>query len=107
MKSELDWLENLGILNRVIHSQWAFPVVPVPKADGRLRLCGDYKAMLNPVLDVDQYPLPRPNELFATLSGGKKFIKIDLPSAYQKLMLEEESRELATINTHRGLYQYT
>ena len=104
---ELDRLEDLGILEKVAHSQWASPVVPVPKADGHLRLCGDYKATLNPVLEVDQYPLPRPNELFATLAGGRKFSKIDLTSAYQQLILEEESREFVTINTHRGLYQYT
>ena len=107
LESELDRLENMGILEKVTHSQWASPVVAVPKADGRLRLCGDYKATLNPVLSVDQYPLPQPKELFATLAGGKKFSKIDLTSAYQQLTLEEKSRELVTINTHRGLYQYT
>ena len=50
----LDRLEDLGILGKVAHSQWASPVVPVPKADGHLPMCGDYKAMLNPGLEVDQ-----------------------------------------------------
>ena len=59
MERELDLLENLAILEKVTHSQWASPVVPVPKADGCLRLCGNYKATLNPTLEVDQYPLPR------------------------------------------------
>ena len=104
---ELDRLEGEGIVEKVSHSQWAAPVVPVPKGDGQIRLCGDYKVTINPVLDVDQYPLPKPDDLFATLAGGKKFTKIDLTHAYQQMSLEESCRELVTINTHRGLYRYT
>ena len=104
---ELDRLEGDGIITKVSHSQWAAPVVPVPKGDGHIRLCGDYKVTINPVLEVDQYPLPKPDDMFATLAGGKKFTKIDLTHAYQQMSLEESSRELVTINTHRGLYMYT
>ena len=32
--SELDRLEKLGILEKVEHSQWAAPIVPVPKSNG-------------------------------------------------------------------------
>ena len=31
----------------------------------------DYKVMVNSALEVDQYPLPNPSDLFASLSGGK------------------------------------
>ena len=48
-----------------------------------------------PYLAVDQYPLPKPSELFACLTGGKKFTKLDLSSAYQKL--DEESSKPVTI----------
>ena len=82
-------------------------IVPVPKNDGHLRLCGDYKITVNPAMDVDKYPLPKPDDLFASLAGGKKFSKIDLTSAYQQLSLAEECQELTTINTHKGLYRYT
>ena len=106
IEQELDRLEGEGIIEKVTHSQWAAPVVPVPKGDGRIRLCGDYKVTINPALEVDKYPLPKPDDLFATLAGGKKFSKIDLTHAYQQMNLEESSRELVTINTHRGLYRY-
>ena len=40
---ELDRLEQEGIIEKVLHSGWASPVVAVPKPGGHLRLCGDYK----------------------------------------------------------------
>ena len=39
-------------------------------------------------------------ELFTQLNGGEKFTKLDLTSAYQQVLLDEESRQYVTINTH-------
>ena len=83
------------------------PIVSVPKKDGTVRVCGDYKVTVNPSLDVDQYPLPKPEDLFATLANGKSFSKLDLSQAYQQIVLEEKSAECLTVNTHLGLYQLT
>ena len=88
-------------------SDWAAPVVPVPKGDRRIRVWGDYKVTCNPCLEPDQYPLPKPSNLFASLAGGKCFSKIDLSEAYLQISLSEESRACVTINTHEGLYRYT
>ena len=104
---ELKRLEGIGVLEKVTHSDWATPIVAVPKKDGRVRLCGDYKVTVNPMLNVDQYPLPRPTDLFATLAGGKYFSMLDLSHAYNQIQLDDDSKEFLTINTHRGLYRYT
>ena len=104
--SELQRLEKAQIISKVSHSSWAAPIVAVPKKDGRLRICGDYKVTINPCLEVDQHPLPKPDALFATLAGGKIFSKIDLSHAYQQIPLDENSKTLITINTHRGLFRY-
>ena len=89
IEKDLERLVDMGVIEPVTHSEWATPIVPVPKADGTIRICGDFKVTLNPALIVDQYPLPRLEDLFASLSGGQKFTKIDLSHAYQQLLLDE------------------
>ena len=95
----------MKIIEKVNHSEWAAPVVPVLKPDGNIRLCDDYKITINPVLEVDKHPLT-PEDLFAMLAGGQKFSKLDLSQAYQQVILEKGSRQFVTINTHKGLYHY-
>ena len=77
------------------------------KMHGSFRLCGDYKVTINPALVVDQHPLPKHKEIFASLAGGQSFTKLDLSHASQQLLLDDASKDLVTINAHLGLYHYT
>ena len=61
---------------------------------------------VNQVSKLDNYPIPKTEDLLATLGGGNKFTKLDMSQAYQQLLLDEESKKFTTINTHKGLYQY-
>ena len=81
--------------------------VSVLKSDGTVRICDDYKQTINKAAHFENYPLPRTEDLLATLNGRQKFSKLDLSHAYQQLLLDNESREYLTVNTHRGLFQPT
>ncbi|KAG7307507.1 hypothetical protein JYU34_007710 [Plutella xylostella] len=94
-----------GIIEPVETADWATPLVPVPKADGGIRICADYKVTLNPVLLIDKYPLPKVEDLFVGLSGANYFSKIDLSQAYNQIELEDPDN-LTVINTHKGLFKY-
>ena len=107
IEKELQRLEAEGIIEKVSNSKWPAPVVPVQKGDGKIRLCGDYKMTVNRSLEIDQYSLPKPEDLFASLTGGQKFSIIDLTQAYLQMELEDDSKEFVTINTHMGLYRYS
>ena len=62
---------------------------------------------MNPFSKLDRYPIPRIEDLFATLNKGKLFTKLDLSQAYQQLVLEEESKKYLVLNTHKGLFRCT
>ena len=83
VEAELNRLERDGVLEKTSYFLWATPVVGVPKRVNSLRLCGDYKVTVNLVLDIDQYPLPKP-DIFASLSGSKLFTTLDLSHAYNQ-----------------------
>ena len=103
---ELERMVSMGALSPISWSEWASPIVVVPKPDGSVRICGDFRVTVNPFLKVDQYPLPRVEDILATLEDSIVFSKIDLQSAYLQMELDEESREFTTINTHKGLYRF-
>ena len=104
--TELKRLEDSGVVEKVTYSDYATPIVPIMKPDGSVRICGDYKITINPLLDVPEHPMPKPAELFAQLNGGQRFTKLDMSQAYAQLMLDENSRKYVTINTHLGLFRY-
>ena len=92
VEAAIDHMENEGILRSITHSRWASPIVIVPKPDGRIRICGDYKRTVNPVITNDIYPQPTPDEFFSNMQGGEKFSRIDLTKAYLLVELHEESK---------------
>ncbi|KAK2707038.1 hypothetical protein QYM36_014907 [Artemia franciscana] len=103
---ELNRLVKIGELEKVDYSDWASPLVPVNKPNGSVRICGDFKATFNPSLNPTEYPIPTAEEIFTNLQGGQKFSKLDLNAACLQIELDDESKELATINTPLGLYRY-
>ncbi|XP_055633658.1 uncharacterized protein K02A2.6-like [Toxorhynchites rutilus septentrionalis] len=100
-------LENLGILKKVDFAGWAAPIVVVRKPNGTVRICADFSTGLNSVLEPNQYPLTLPEDIFAKMSGCRVFSHIDLSNAYLQVEVDPESQPLLTINTHKGLFQFT
>uniref|UniRef100_A0A5S6R6A2 RNA-directed DNA polymerase n=1 Tax=Trichuris muris TaxID=70415 RepID=A0A5S6R6A2_TRIMR len=106
VERELDRLETNGVISKVNHSYWAAPIVVVKKRNGSFRICADFSTGLNDALELHQYPLPLPEDVFTVLNGGTVFSRIDFADAYLQIEVDEQSKELLTINTHRGLYRY-
>ena len=108
VEDELERLVEEGTLKPVDYAEWAAPIVAVLKSDRKsAQVCGDFRMTVNPVSKLHRYPLPKVDDLFATLSEGKVFTKIDLIQAYQQLKLNPQSQKYLVINTHKGLFKYT
>ena len=105
VEQELDRLQKCGVLTPIEHSEWSTAIVAIPKKDGSVRICGNYKTTVNPVLD--QVPPPNINveDILANLSGGMLFSTLDLAHAYNQIELDEESKQFLVVSTHKGLFQ--
>ena len=106
VENEQNRLQQAGVIQPINYLSWAAPIVMVKKANGKVRLCADFSTGLNDALDIHQYPLPAPEDLFTKLNGGTCFAKLDLVDAYLQIEVDEDSKNLLTINTHKGLFQF-
>ncbi|XP_054281226.1 uncharacterized protein K02A2.6-like [Macrosteles quadrilineatus] len=105
VEDELNRLENAGIITKVNNAQWGNPIVPVVKPNGSVRICADYKTTLNKVIQDDKHPIPRIEDIFAEMNGGKLFCTLDISNAYLHMQMDEESSNMQTISTEKGLYK--
>ena len=65
------------------------PILYVPKPDGTLRLCVDYRG-LNKITIKNEYPLPLMNELCSRLGKATVFTKLDLKNGYYLIRWQKE-----------------
>ncbi|CAM1305641.1 Uncharacterised protein r2_g1550 [Pycnogonum litorale] len=100
-----EWIAR-GTVEQVKSSDWASPIVIVPKPDNTVRLCADYTGTIATAVDTEAYPLPRPEEMFGKLAGNTIFSKLDLKTCFEQFELSDDSKPLLTINTINGLLQF-
>ncbi|XP_055307053.1 uncharacterized protein K02A2.6-like [Sitodiplosis mosellana] len=105
IEQQLQQLVEQDIITPVNDSDWGTPIVPIPKSDGEIRICGDYKSTINRFLKDFRYPLPRIEEIFASMQRGQLFTKLDLSGAYNQLVLDDDAQKLCTLSTHKGLFR--
>ncbi|CAK1590748.1 unnamed protein product [Parnassius mnemosyne] len=79
-------------------SPWSSPLHVVPKKNGELRVCGDYRR-LNSITTPDHYPIPRVKDFFThQLSDETILSAIDLNRSYQQIK--------TAIITPMGLFEF-
>ncbi|XP_076035999.1 uncharacterized protein LOC143021962 [Oratosquilla oratoria] len=83
VRAEVQRLQELGIV-QPSHSPWASPVVLVPKPDGSMRLCVDYRRV-NAVTEADGYPLPRIDDVIDDVGSARWVTKLDLLKGYYQV----------------------
>jgi len=104
LKKEIKLMLELGIIE-VSSSEWCSPVVLVPKKDGSLRFCIDFR-YLNAVSLFDSYPMPRIDDLVERVGKAKYITTLDLSKGYWQVALAPEAHELTAFKTPFGMYQF-
>ena len=104
LEKEINDMLEAGIISPS-SSAWSSPIVIVPKRDNTIRVCIDYR-QLNKTLVKDSYPLPRIDDIFATLGKTKFFTSIDLKSGYHNIAVALQDREKTAFCTRKALYHF-
>ena len=78
----------------------------MPKRDGSLRLCVDYRG-LNKVTIKNRYALPLISEILDRVAGAKYFSKIDVKDAYYRIRIQEGDEWKTAFRTRYGHFEYT
>ena len=77
----------------------------MPKKDGKLRLCVDYRK-LNAITVKNRYPLPNIEELQHRLQGAQWFTTINLRGAYNLIRMKPGEEWKTAFRTRYGHYEY-
>ena len=87
--AEIDYMLKSNLI-RPSKSPWASPTVVVPKSDGSIRFCVDYRK-LNRVTKMDAFPMPRSDQMIERLGSAFFISTLDLTKGYWQIPLTEGS----------------
>ena len=86
IQEELKKLLDVGFIYEIEHSDWVSPIVCVPKKNGKLRVCVDFKK-LNANTIKDHYPLPYTESILERLAGHEAYSFLDGFNGYNQIKI--------------------
>jgi hypothetical protein len=92
-------------LIRYSRSPAGAPILFVPKKNGKLRLCVNYRK-LNQITKKNRNTLPFISEILDKLGSAKIFIKFDLKNIYHRLRIKKNNEWKTVFRTKYGYFEY-
>ncbi|XP_039048787.1 uncharacterized protein LOC120189633 [Hibiscus syriacus] len=105
IKEEVKKQFDAGFLQVAKYPEWVANIVPVPKKDGKVRMCVDYRD-LNKASPKDNFPLPHIDTLVDNTAGNNYFSFMDGFSGYNQIKMHPEDMEKTTFVTMWGTFCY-
>ncbi len=88
LKEEIKMMKELGVIEPSM-SEWSSPMVIVPKKDGSLHVCIDFRK-LNAQSKFDAYPMPRVDDLLEKIGRAQYITTLDLCKGYWQVPLNPQ-----------------
>ena len=104
LRKQVTELLSKGIITQS-NSPFGAPVLFIPKPDGTLRFCLDYRA-LNAITIKSRYQLPRIDDLLDSARGAQVFSSLDLAGGFYQLRIAEEDCEKTAFATPFGHFEW-
>jgi ribonuclease HI len=105
IKEEIEKQYNARFLKVVNYPEWLANVVPVPKKDGKVRMCVDFRD-LNKASPKDDFPLPHIDVLVDNTARHAMLSFMDGFSGYNQIKMAPEDMEKTSFITPWGTYCY-
>jgi len=102
-KAEVESMRSMGVIEPSTE-EWASPVVMVPKPDGTVHFCIDYRR-LNLMTVKDAYPIPRMEECLDSPGDAGVFSTLDCNAGYWQIPVSEEDKHLTGFSCHSGAWK--
>ncbi|XP_071948879.1 uncharacterized protein [Antedon mediterranea] len=103
VKEEVDSMLSLGVIERST-SAYASPIVVVPKPNGDIRVCTDYRA-LNKITEFDPYPIPRIDQILDEVAKAKYISTLDLTKGFYQVPLDPQAKAKSAFVTPFGQFR--
>ena len=105
VKEEIQKQLSVGFLLVVEYPEWLANVVHVPKKDGKVRVCVDFRD-LNKASPKDDFPFPHIDMLVDSMTGHSMLSFMDGFFGYSKVLMAPEDMEKTSFITEWGTYCY-
>ena len=103
MEEEIDKLLRNGFIRPVKRVTWLSPTVVVPKKNGTIRVCDDYKK-LNAVTVTNLFPLPFTDSVLDAIVGHEIYNFLDGFNGYNQVRMHPEDQEKKTFISESGVF---
>ena len=104
LNEEISLLLKNGIIRSSI-SPWSFPMVPIRKPDGSVRLCIDYRK-LNAITTPDPYAIPLIETLIDELGESAILFKLDMNKGFYQIPVAESDFQKTVFCMPWGKYEF-
>ena len=105
VKEELQKLLDVGFIYPISDSEWVYPLVLIPKKNGKWIICVDYWE-LNKATKKDHFPLPFIDQVLDGLAGKKFFSFLYGFSRYKQIQISPEDQDKTTFTCPWGTFAY-
>jgi len=102
-KAEVERMRSMGVIEPST-GEWASPFVMVPKPDGSVCFCIEYRK-LNLMTVKDAYPIPSMDECIDSLGDARVFSTLDCNAGYWQIPVAEEDKHITAFTCHSGAWQ--
>ena len=105
IKEEVEKQLKASFLTAIAYTDWVANIIPLPKKDGKVRMCVDYKD-LNWASPKNNFLLPHIDTLIDNTATNMFFSFMDGFLGYNQIKMTKEDKAKTTFTTHWGTYAY-